>query len=80
MNESVAIFQSIIFIVLIVFIIDYLKNHCPKCKIWHPFRFSLIILDKPSEKQGKEYVKCRKCDHEWEKIKKQDGFFDSGGE
>ena len=67
-------------IVLLVVFIDYLKNHCPKCRAWHFFRFGLIILDKPCEKRGREWVKCKKCGHEWEKLVKGDGVGMGGGE
>ena len=67
-------------IVLLVLFIDYLKNHCPKCRAWHPFRFGLIILDKPCEKHGREWVKCKKCGNEWEKLVTGDHFGGGGGE
>ena len=67
-------------IVLLVLFIDYLKNNCPKCRAWHPFRFGLIILDKPCEKRGREWVKCKKCCNEWEKLVTGDHYGGGGGE
>ena len=58
-------------IFLLVLFVDYLKNNCPKCRKWHFFRFGLIILDKSSEKFGREWVRCKKCGHEWEKMVKE---------
>ena len=55
-------------IVLLFLFFEYLRNHCPKCRAWHFFRFGLIILDKPCKKHGREWVKCNKCGHEWEKL------------
>ena len=54
--------------ILLVHFVDYLKNNCPKCRTWHFFRFGLIILDKPCKKLSREWVRCKKCGHEWEKI------------
>ena len=79
MIESIPIFWNVILIILILGSVNYLKNYCPKCNRWHPFRFGLIILDKPSEKDNKEWVRCKKCGYDWEKIKKYAGNFDSYG-
>ena len=72
MNEPIEVFIPLIFIFLIVLVIDYLKNHCPQCKAWHPFRSGLIVLEKHSDKFMKEWVKCKKCSHEWEKTVRGD--------
>ena len=72
MNEPIEVFIPLIFIFLIVLVIDYLKNHCPQCKAWHPFRSGLIVLEKHSDKFMKEWVKCKNCSHEWEKTVKGD--------
>jgi predicted nucleic-acid-binding Zn-ribbon protein len=79
-QDPIEVLLVIPVIVLLVVFIDYLKNHCPKCRAWHFFRFGLIILDKPCEKRGREWVKCKKCGHEWEKLVKGDDVGMGGGE
>ena len=72
-QDPIEVLLVIPIIVLVVLFFNYLMNHCPKCRAWHPFRFGLIILDKPCEKRGREWVKCKKCGHEWEKLVPNDG-------
>lgn len=59
MNEPIEVFIPLIFIFLIVLVIDYLKNHCPQCKAWHPFRSGLIVLEKHSDKFMKEWANVK---------------------
>ena len=59
--------------IFLILLIDYFKNHCPKCYKWHPFRYGLIILDRHSEKIARDWVKCKECESQWEKIKKGQG-------
>ena len=68
MSENLTLLLSIPIVIFILFFIDYLINRCPKCRTWHFARFGLIELDKPSEKLMREWVKCKKCGHEWEKL------------
>jgi hypothetical protein len=79
-QDPIEVLLVIPVIVLLVLFIDYLKNNCPKCRAWHPFRFGLIILDKPCEKRGREWVKCKKCCNEWEKLVTGDHYGAGGGE
>ena len=79
-QDPIEVLLVIPVIVLLVRFIDYLKNNCPKCRAWHPFRFGLIILDKPCEKRGREWVKCKKCCNEWEKLVTGDHYGAGGGE
>jgi|TARA_B100001540_G_C15490607_1_gene498997 hypothetical protein len=79
-QDPIEVLLVIPVIVLLVLFIDYLKNNCPKCRAWHPFRFGLIILDKPCEKRGREWVKCKKCCNEWEKLVTGDHYGGGGGE
>ena len=79
-QDPIEVLLVIPVIVLLVLFIDYLKNICPKCRAWHPFRFGLIILDKPCEKRGREWVKCKKCCNEWEKLVTGDHYGGGGGE
>ena len=72
MSEGISVLIWILIGTFVVFFIDYLSNRCPKCKTWHFLRSGLIVLDKPSEKKFEmEWVKCKKCGHEWEKAKMQ---------
>ena len=68
MSDGLALLLGAPIGISVVVFIDYLSNRCPKCKTWHFFRFGLIELDKPSEKSGREWVKCKKCGHEWLKL------------
>ena len=77
MNDDLQNVLIVLSAVLMLVMVNYLANRCPKCNKWHPFRYGLIILDKPCEKMGREWVKCNKCGHEWEKRVKGD--FDDGG-
>ena len=79
MSENLTLLLSIPIVIFILFFIDYLSNRCPKCKTWHFFRFGLIELDKPSEKLMREWVKCEKCGHAWEKLVSNDGTDGGGG-
>ena len=68
MSEGISVLISIPIVIFIFAFIDYLSNRCPKCKTWHHFRSGLIVLDKPSEMYHREWVKCKKCGHEWLKL------------
>ena len=78
MSDGLALLLGAPIGISVVVFIDYLSNRCPKCKTWHFFRFGLIELDKPSEKLMREWVKCEKCGHAWEKLVSNDG--GAGGE
>ena len=52
---------------IFVLIVDYFQNRCPKCNTWHILRRGLIILDKPLDEELMNWVKCKKCGHEWKK-------------
>ena len=80
MSENLTILLSILIVTFVMVFIDYLSNRCPKCKTWHFFRFGLIEIDKPSEKLMREWVKCKKCCNEWEKLVTGDHFRGGGGE
>ena len=68
MSDGLALLLGIPIGIFVVVFIDYLSNRCPKCKTWHFYRSGLIELDKPSKKFHREWVKCKKCGHEWEKL------------
>ena len=70
MNDNLIRILIVIATILVCLFIDYLVNHCPKCRRWHYFGSGLIILDKPCEINGKELAKCKKCGHEWKKKEK----------
>ncbi len=80
MNDNPIAIFIVIALILVGLFIDYRKHRCPKCKTWHPFSFGLIILDKPCEKWDKEWVKCKKCRHEWEIAKARGDHLGLGGE
>ena len=70
MSDGLALLLGAPIGISVLVFIDYLSNRCPKCKTWHFFRSGLIVLDKPSKKKFEmEWVKCKKCGHEWEKAK-----------
>ena len=70
MSDGLALLLGAPIGISVLVFIDYLSNRCPKCKTWHFLRSGLIVLDKPSKKKFEmEWVKCKKCGHEWEKAK-----------
>ena len=73
MSDSLVLIFFIPVGFLLILFIDYLKNHCPKCYKWHPFRLNLVMLNKSSKEKWKEWVKCKRCGYEWEKLKKGHG-------
>jgi|TARA_B100001540_G_C15542861_1_gene522186 hypothetical protein len=61
-------FLLVLGLIIFLLIVDYSRNRCPKCRTWHFFRRGLIILDKPRDESLKNWVKCKKCGHEWKKL------------
>ena len=79
MNDNLIRILIVIATILVCLFIDYLVNHCPKCRRWHYFGSGLIILDKSCKINGKEWAKCKKCRYEWEKKEKPRDHLGLGG-